>query len=113
MIVGGIAHLNLSGTEHVARIRSSRNGTEDMAVEDVHVGHADDITLLTAAIYEVGRNAARQELASVHLWVRALHVIAETYLGVAVYVALHAIAGAIHVQGGIFCVLCEQTVGFI
>ena len=54
MIVGRIAHLHLSGTEHIARIRSSRNGTEDMAVEDVHVGDADDIALLTAAVYEVG-----------------------------------------------------------
>ena len=54
MIVCGIAHLHLSGTEHVARIRTSRNGTEDMAVKDVHVGHADDVTLLTAAVYEVG-----------------------------------------------------------
>ena len=54
MIVGRIAHLHLSGTEHVARIRSSRNGTENMAVEDVHIGDADDVTLLAAAIYEVG-----------------------------------------------------------
>ena len=54
MIVGRIAHLHLSGSEHVARIRSSRNGTEDMTVEDVHVGHADDVALLAAAIYEVG-----------------------------------------------------------
>ena len=54
MIVGRIANLHLSGTVHVARIRTSRNGTEDVTVEDVHVGDADDITLLTAAVYEVG-----------------------------------------------------------
>ena len=54
MIVGRITHLDLSGTEHVARIRSARNGTEDVAVENVNIGYADDITLLTAAVDEVG-----------------------------------------------------------
>ena len=117
MIVCGIAHLHLSGTKDVARVRTARNGAEDVAVEDVYIGDADDMPLLTAAVYEVGRHAvpflvmlgvsyaARPELSAVHLWVRAFYVFSKDDFGVAVNIALHTITGAVHVERRILRIL--------
>ena len=54
LIIARITHLYLSRTIYIARIGTACYRTEDVTIEDIHIGKSDDITLLTATIDEVG-----------------------------------------------------------
>ena len=54
LIIFRITHLYMGRTIYISRIRTTRNGTEHMTVEDIYVGKTNHVTLLTATIYEVG-----------------------------------------------------------
>ena len=54
LIVGRITHLYLGRTIDIARIGTTGYRTENVTIEDIHIGKTDDITLLTATIDEVG-----------------------------------------------------------
>ena len=56
VIVDRIAHLHVCRAIYISGIGTARNGTEYMSVKNINIGNADNITLLSATIYEVGGN---------------------------------------------------------
>ena len=93
-----------------------------MTIEDFHIGKTNDITLLTATIDEVGRNAhafrifsvryaASLELFILYGRLYAFDLLTHDDAGVAIYIALHTIAGAIDIEAGEFRIGSKRIVG--
>ena len=102
-----------------------------MTIENIYIGNTNDVTLLTATIYEVGRYAQAflvvgfihytasieqgdiVSLVNIHGWSNAFNILAHQNMGVAIYITLHSIARTINVEAGIFGALQQQVVGIL
>ena len=83
-----------------------------MSVEDLHVGHADDITLLSSSVDEVGRCARRSESFRDNR-LRTRQSMRNPDIRVAIDIALHAVASSIDIESGELRVGRDELVGLV
>ena len=93
LIVVRIAYFYLGRAPNIARVRATSDRLEYVAVENLHVGHANQVTLLTTSIDEVGRGTRFAEIAILivvidHFWLLASHVFCHGDVAVAIHVAV-------------------------
>ena len=110
LIIFRIAHLYLGRTIYISRIGTTCNGTEHVTIENIYIGNTNDVTLLTATIYEVGRYA------QAFLVVGFIHYTTSIEQGdIVSLVNTHGRSRArtINVEAGIFGALQQQVVGIL
>ena len=72
-----------------------------MSVEHLHVGDTDDITLLSATIDKVGRDARMVEFIISHSRCFTSKILSHNDMRVAIDITLHTVACTIDIEGRI------------